>query len=200
MGFFEVLENLMSIEIPNYLKNILTLYGLDNAPSMRNINDDLIKEIQKFVVEDMLCLIPTEKNLKDYFGNYANNIEKFKFVGGHILLMKELVIFINDTLSRSPTLQDGFLVFKVPSAPKEVNLKSSLTKKTKSFNNNNKSNESSNSSNSSNSNQVLDKTTEVETEIDTRIDINKFTDSLYSRIKSFLTVKKLNKVNYYETT
>lgn len=191
MGFWEVLEDLMSLEIPLHVKNILTLYGLDNAPAMRNINDELIKQIEKFVHEDMLRRIPTDANLKDYFGGYENEIDKFKFVGGHIILLKEIVIFINDTISKSSCLKDGFLVFKTPSAVKVAELKSGLKKSGAKNKNKSIPDASASTSNICDSANTAKETINV-----CEIDINKFTDLLFRRVKSFLTLKKLNEVNY----
>lgn len=93
-SFWRILQEENGVEIPIYIKNILTLSNLDNPLSFQCITDDTIKELEAFARENMRDFLKRGDNLEFYFGRYHRMPDKFRFLIGDRLMIKELVTFV----------------------------------------------------------------------------------------------------------
>lgn len=77
-------------EIPKYVKNILEINGIDSMDTLSHIDDNLILELEEFVQTTMWSVIGDIENDRDYYNIFGKCKEKFKFVLGHKILLKDM--------------------------------------------------------------------------------------------------------------
>lgn len=101
--FWLVVEAGIKTVVPNYIKNILRLFGYYSAPTMEKFKLEQISSLEKFVREDMLLFINTDGpdwtilNKKDFYFVFINDVQKFKIIDGHRDLIMLIVQFIKTT-------------------------------------------------------------------------------------------------------
>lgn len=96
--FWELIEAKMG-SVPNYLKNILTLMGYENAMSIKTISEKDIESFQKYLISDEIKKrIPPYAKMEDYVGVFWETPEKAYILPGHVKFLQEIVEFVNLTL------------------------------------------------------------------------------------------------------
>lgn len=93
--FWSYIESKLYCNVPQYIKNLLRIRGLDDAVNMQSIDDEVIEQLEVFVKNGGLVpFIPNNANLKDFFGIFHQLQDKFKIVPGHKVLLKYIVEFV----------------------------------------------------------------------------------------------------------
>lgn len=105
--FWLVVEAGIKTVVPNYIKNILRLFGYYSAPTMEKFKLNQVASLEKFVREDMFLFINTDGssdgpdwtilNKKDFYFVFINDVQKFKIIDGHRDLIMLIVEFIKET-------------------------------------------------------------------------------------------------------
>lgn len=80
-------------EIPKYIKNILELNGLDSMDTLSQIDDTVILELEVFVQTTMSSIIGEINDSRDFYHIFGKCPDKFKFVLGHKILLKNMGAF-----------------------------------------------------------------------------------------------------------
>lgn len=93
--FWSFIESKIYCNVPQYLKNLLRIKGLDDAITIQLINDEVIEHLEVFVKNGgLIPFIPDNADLKDFFGIFEKIQDKFKIVPGHKVLLKYIVKFV----------------------------------------------------------------------------------------------------------
>lgn len=79
------------------------------------MTDSALNEMEKFIREDLLNLIPTDSSKEDFFGPFAKNPKRFFFLPGHRHLIKELALHVKQTVD-----QNGLKYFNVSTKLNEI--------------------------------------------------------------------------------
>lgn len=96
--FWKLIESKMG-PVPNYVKNLLTIMGYENAISIKTINRDDIESFQKYLISDEMKLrVPKGSNLQDYYGVFWETPKKANLLPGHIKLIEQIAEYVNLTL------------------------------------------------------------------------------------------------------
>lgn len=91
--------------IPNYIKNIMHFNGFDNMDVLAKIDNETIEEMEIFARNEMEDLIDPQADLQDFYNIFSNRKDKFKFVLGHKLLLKEIAIFAKEYIDRKANIK-----------------------------------------------------------------------------------------------
>lgn len=94
--FWGYVETKLCCQVPNYMKNLLRVKGLDDPVSFQSIDDSIIEELEIFVRTGGLNpFIPNNAtDLKDFFGMFHQLQHKFRFISSHKVLLKYIVAFV----------------------------------------------------------------------------------------------------------
>lgn len=94
--FWGYVEAKLYCNVPQYIKNLLKIRYLDEPLTLKEINDDVIEQLETFVKSGGLApYIPENADLKEYFGVFHQTQHKFKIVPGHKVLLKYIVEFVS---------------------------------------------------------------------------------------------------------
>lgn len=169
--FWLVVESGIKTVVPTYIKNILRLSGYFSASTIKKFNREKIPSLEKFVKNDMeLFINSTEPNYnkKDFYHVFFNDIKKFYIVDGHRDLIDTIVEFVK---TESDT--KGLQFFTTdPGSCSSRDSSEAFPPRKGSSKNQKPDQHKVDSSKNKNATKV--------------IDINKVTDDLFKRIKSFL--------------
>lgn len=97
MDFWKIIEDELSIQIPNHLKNALNLCGFGNPISFKLLTNSALDSVEKFVRQKLPDNIVKNKKceLENYFGElYARDPTSFEFQLGERILIEQLVNFV----------------------------------------------------------------------------------------------------------
>lgn len=93
--FWSVIESKLYCKVPEYIKNLLRINGLDNAAAIQSVNDEVIEQLELFAKSgSMLPYIPQNADLKDFFWIFHKIQDKFLIVPGHKILLKCIVAYV----------------------------------------------------------------------------------------------------------
>lgn len=96
--FWQLIEAKMG-PVPNYLKNVLTLRGYENAMSIKTIDQKAIDSFQKYLSsEEIRERIPPDSIMEDYLGVMWRTPDKAYILPGHVQFLEQIVAFVNLTL------------------------------------------------------------------------------------------------------
>lgn len=119
--FWSILQEELSIEIPEFIINILKAYSYSSASMVRLIDEPKITEIEKFVQEDLLyTLEDTNFNKRDYYNVFHNNPKNFRFFGGQRDILKQLSECINNKIKELGNVKKGLMYFHKKESTKEL--------------------------------------------------------------------------------
>lgn len=124
--FWTHIEEKLSLKVPTYIKNIVTLYGYTNAAVIRTIDDKVITELEDFAKQEMIFLLPDGCDKKDYYHIFHEKINDFKFIGGHKALLKQVVDFVNNQII-DKGIEEGLNIFRIVSTTVKSGLKTKET-------------------------------------------------------------------------
>lgn len=97
-------ETQLSTKVPDYIKKLLQFNGFDNVFAMSKFDDSHLSSIETFAREDLPDLIPKE-DYPLYFGMlFAKNVNKFKFLPGHKVLLKGIAQTLESNLNETTTV------------------------------------------------------------------------------------------------
>ncbi|KAJ6642128.1 hypothetical protein Bhyg_07074, partial [Pseudolycoriella hygida] len=109
--FWDLLELKLGCSVPKYVQNILTLNGFDSVLSIKTITSDDIEYFRNYARSEMNRRIPMNANLNDYYGSYSDTPTEFEFLRGHIRLLEQIVLLINEIIA---TKGPEFFILKTP--------------------------------------------------------------------------------------
>lgn len=92
--FWNILEESTNSSIPIYIKNIFKFSHLDQPVAFKSITEDTLKELETFAQEEMINFLNKDDNLEIFYGQYHEKPEKFRFMIGDKLLIRNLVTFV----------------------------------------------------------------------------------------------------------
>lgn len=96
--FWDLIEVKLGCNVPIYVQNILALNGYENALSIKTLTSEDMEYLRNYARNDMHNRIPEGANLSDYYGPFSERPKEFEFLRGHLKLMEQLVLLINETI------------------------------------------------------------------------------------------------------
>lgn len=108
--FWNIIQVKMQCDVPRFLRNVLRFNGFTNVVSVKEMDDDDIKDLEDFVQSDkMKTLIPKTANLEDYYGDYVGNPTSFVISRGTKKMLKEIARYCREKWdSDGPPFFDPF--------------------------------------------------------------------------------------------
>ncbi|XP_055308274.1 uncharacterized protein LOC129572356 [Sitodiplosis mosellana] len=99
--FWTILESDLCVEIPTFIKNGFDYSNFGNALVFKEISDQHIDDLEKFIRYDIAKLVEI-KNPEEFYGRiFAKDHEKFIFLPGERVLIKELVAHVKSIVDQN---------------------------------------------------------------------------------------------------
>lgn len=123
-------EQFLDLEVPNYLKKLLTINGYNNATTIARICENDITEIESFA-KNTLPTIIEKQDFEQYYWIFHQNVDNFKIVNGHRKLIILIADYFKSRMKTNDSLSTTNKTVKRFSSP--VNSHNNLTSQNKSL-------------------------------------------------------------------
>lgn len=102
--FWNGIEIITGFVVPMYIRNVLKFHGFDSALTVRLMDEEDIKEMEKFARSGVMQRISAgEVNLQDFYGPFVKSTKDFQFLRGHRKVLKDIAQFIREKGSHNIT-------------------------------------------------------------------------------------------------